>query len=474
VSVRGSRFKGLDWMTVWLYLLMVSVGVAMIYAVDNGAEQVSSVGDFFGTAAGKQLIWVGISAIVMLVIFFIDWRFWRAFAYPIYVFSLLLLIGVLFFGTTVKGATSWFYIGGFSFQPSEFAKFATCLALANYLSGYNADVRQLRSLFISVGLFLAPMLFILAQPDAGSALVFLSFLVVLYRQGLSPTIFIVGGLLIALEMAALYFDSIDAIFAILLAFGSLVLFDRFREQYWLLAGLIVTAVTLFVVFSYNYVESSEATLLLFINAGIAGVLGLIYLLRGKQRLVLSTLLAIVVAGGLAYSTNYVFYQVLKPHQQDRINVWLRPDKSDPRGSLYNVNQSKMAIGSGGITGKGYLQGNMTRLNYVPEQSTDFIFCTIGEEQGFVGSFGVIIFFLLLLVRLVSIAERQRGSFSRYYAYGVAGIIFMHFFINIGMTMGLTPIIGIPLPFISKGGSSLLGFSLMLAVLLKLDSHRYSI
>ncbi len=446
----------------------------MIYAVDSSDDNVQSLGDFFGTAAGKQLIWVGISAAVMLVVYFIDWRFWRAFAYPIYVFALLLLVGVLFFGTTVKGATSWFYFAGFSFQPSEFAKFATCLALANYLSGYNADVRQTRSLFIVAGLCLAPMGLILLQPDAGSALVFLSFLVVLYRQGLSPTIFIVGGLFILLEMAALYFDVPEAIFAILLSIGSLVLFEKFKQPYWLLAGLIVASVTLVMAFSFNQPDAPQVKILLLINAIILAGLGLLFLVRKKQTLVFSTLLALTVAGGLAYSTSYVFNQVLQPHQQDRINVWLRPDKSDPRGSLYNVNQSKMAIGSGRLLGKGYLQGNMTRLNYVPEQSTDFIFCTIGEEQGFVGSFGVIIFFLLLLMRLVSIAERQRASFSRYYAYGVAGIIFVHFFINVGMTMGLAPIIGIPLPFISKGGSSLLGFSLMLAVLLKLDSHRYSI
>lgn len=459
-------------MTIWLYFLMVGVGIFMIYAVDSNYNEAAGTSNFFQTSAGKQTIWIGISLLVMLLIYVIDWRFWRTFAYPIYVFGLLLLIAVLFFGSTIKGATSWFFFGSFSFQPSEFAKFGTCLAVSAYLSTYSTNIKETRSLLTAIGLFMFPMLLIMAQPDAGSALVFFSFFVVLYREGLTPVVFIIGAAFLLLVMAALYFDGIQAVFALLLSTGSLILLDKFKERRWFLGGIGVLLITLFLVFKGGY---NSGIVALILNSIVFAVLATLHLFRFKRKrqMVFSVASVLIIAGFIGYSTKYAFEKVLQPHQQARINVWLRPDKSDD-ASLYNLVQSKMAIGSGGITGKGWLQGNMTKLNYVPEQSTDFIFCTIGEEQGFVGSFAIISFFLLLLTRLITIAERQRSSFSRHYAYGVAAIIFIHFFINIGMTMGLVPIIGIPLPFISKGGSSLLGFSLMLAVLLKLDSHRYSL
>ncbi|MFK7933474.1 MAG: rod shape-determining protein RodA [Saprospiraceae bacterium] len=459
--------RGIDGLTFGLFLSLVVIGWLAIYTVGYGDGYPDSFGDYLNTASGKQTIWIGISLFVFGIIYLIDWKFWRTFAYPIYGFALLLLILVLIFGSTIKGATSWFSFGGFSLQPSEFAKFATCLAMASYLSTYNTDLRNLYDQAIGVTIFSLPIVLILLQPDAGSALVFLSFLLVLYRAGLSSVYFLIGGTLTLLLILGIMYEAWITILG-LLWLGILVLNIRYKNhrlQRYTVFGLLVAL-------SVLAVQRGWIIETLGVNAAVLLIIGLSQYGK-KSQLVNITVASLAAGSTIVYAANYAFNNFLGSHQQDRINVWLRPELCDPRGSLYNVLQSKMAIGSGGLHGKGFLQGTMTKLNYVPEQTTDFIFCTIGEEQGFIGSTLIILVFCALMLRIVFLAEKQRSLFSRYYAYGVAGILFIHILINIGMTIGLMPIIGIPLPFISKGGSSLLGFTIMMAVLIKLDSYRFS-
>ena len=458
--------RRIDLTTFSIYLGLVTIGWLMIFSV--GYHQETGVG-FFSSSAGKQAIWIGISLFVFMLISLVDWKFWRTFAYPIYAVSIALLAAVLLLGVTIKGATSWFVFGGFSFQPSELAKFGTCLAMAGFLSTYNTDLRNPRSQFFAFTLFLTPMLLVLLQPDAGSALVFFSFLLLLYREGLPPAYYLIGAYVVVVFLGGLFLG--PEIMGLLLLFVCtfIVAANMNGQKQWYMAGALGLAGL------GTYLVYQGYILPVLIGSGAAFLTASAYYYQKKRSRLIGLLYIVVLSGGLlSYFSNHVFYEVMQPHQQDRINVWLRPGKCDPKGPLYNVLQSKMTISSGGLDGKGFLNGTMTKLNYVPEQSTDFIFCTIGEEQGFIGTLGIVALFSLLLYRITVIAERQRSNFSRHYAYGVAGIIFMHFFINIGMTMGLTPIIGIPLPFLSKGGSSLLGFTVMLAVLLKLDRHRFQI
>ncbi len=463
---RGDSFKHMDWTTFSIYLALISVGLIMVYSVDYD-ETAYSV-NFFRTSAGKQAIWMGISIFAFFAITLIEWKFWQTFSYLIYGVSIVLLVAVLFLGTNIKGATSWFTFGSFSFQPAEIAKFGTSLALANFLSSYNASLRDLRTQMISFAIFLVPMGLILLQPDAGSALVFLSFTILLFREGLSPTYFILGAFVAGMLLAGFVFSTEYIALGLLWLFSMILILNlKSRKWIWSLIALAL--------FSLGVLLLQQDQLQAVLYASIIGFLAISFIIwrNKKGRLAFTLNGSLMVGLALAYVANYAFTEVLEPHQQDRINVWLQPQKCDPRGSLYNVLQSKMAISSGGLQGKGFMEGTLTKLDYVPEQSTDFIFCTVGEEQGFLGSFGVIALYFLLLYRITVLAERQRSSFSRQYAYAIAGILFIHYFINIGMTMGLMPIIGIPLPFISKGGSSLLGFTIMLAVLLKLDANRGS-
>ncbi len=459
--------RRIDWLTLSIYLALVGIGWTMIYAVGYREGYTDDWGVFLQLPVGKQSIAIGLSAVVMLVIMVLDWKVWRTFAYLFYAVGLLFLALVPFLGVEINGSKSWFSVGGFSIQPVELAKFGTCLALSSYLSAYSTNLREFRSQAIAVALFVAPILLILLQPDAGSALVFLSFFLLLYREGFSPTPYILGTAFFVLFVFSLLYESSTIVLVLLISgLGVFLLNTKTYRPYWVAAFLAVVVGSYFAT-QWNYkIYALGGSFLLSVAASI------LLWRKGKSRVVVLLAAGLAVGSAFSYSSNYAFYKILKPHQQDRINVWLQPQKCDPRGSLYNILQSKMAIGSGGLDGKGFLQGTMTKLNYVPEQRTDFIFCTIGEEQGFVGSLGIIGLFLLLLVRITIIAERQRSNFSRHYAYGVAGILFVHFFINIGMTMGLVPIIGIPLPLISYGGSSLLGFSVLIGVLLRLDSYRY--
>ncbi len=458
----------IDWLTFCLFLGLAGIGWMMIFSVSYEEYQEVGMSGFLSTSAGKQAMWLGISALVFAFIMLFDHKFWPTFAYPLYVASILSLVLVLFLGANIKGATSWFSFGGFSIQPSELAKVGACLGLSAFLSSYSTNLKEIRSQLIAVGLIAVPMLLILLQPDAGSALVFSALLIVLFREGLSPTYFIVAGVAVTLLLLGFVYDPLKVILGTMLAAIATLAFyfERSYRLYWWLGVLLLSMASYYLYgLGYQWYLLGGAALTFLVSAVLS------YQFRnGRMAVIMGFFL--LLGSGIAFGASYVFNDVLKPHQQDRINVWLQPEKCDRRGSLYNLTQSKAAISSGGLEGKGFLQGTMTKLNYVPEQSTDFIFCTIGEEQGFIGTLCIVLLFFLLILRITVIAERQRSSFNRLYAYCVASLLFIHVFINIGMTMGIMPIIGIPLPLISKGGSSLLGFSVMIAILLKLDKHRH--
>jgi len=406
---------------IWLiiiYLSLVTIGVLSIYAAAFN-ETHPHIYDF-SQNYGKQLLFIGISLAVGFVILLIDAKFFNAFAYVFYGLSIIFLLLVLIVGTKISGSTSWIQLGFISFQPSEFAKFATALALAHYLGRIDTDVTKRRTRLTAYTIVLVPMLLILAQGDAGSASVFFIFLLVLYREGMGEKILVIGVAAVALFILSLCVSKWYVIIILgALYFIFLFLIEKTKHNVWLLTGIFIAACA------------------------------------------------------FVFSVDFAFNNVLKQHQQTRINIILGKEQ-DIKGVGYNLNQSKIAIGSGGFTGKGYLNGTMTKYNFVPEQHTDFIFCTIGEESGFLGSAVVILLYLALVLRIIHLAERQRSTFSRIYGYGIASIFFFHFAINIGMTIGLVPVIGIPLPFLSYGGTSLLIFSTMIFVFLKQDANRMNI
>jgi len=415
---RENIIANIDWLTVFLYLLLVFFGWLSIFsaASDEDVVRVFDLSQRFG----KQILWIALAIVIAIVILIIDAKFFTAFSFVIYILFFLLLVAVLLFGKTVAGSKSWIEIGSISIQPAEFAKFATALALAKYLSITNIDMGKLKTKLISIVIITVPPLLILLQNDTGSALVYAAFVLVLYREGISGA-FIVMGVVAAL------------LFILTLLFGEI----------WVTAGIVIFAVLM----------------MLFVK---------------KMRKSLKIILAgVVVSIVFVFSVNYAYENVLAPHQKKRINVMLGIEK-DPYGAGYNVNQSKIAIGSGGLSGKGFRQGMLTRYHFVPEQTTDFIFCTVGEEWGFVGTTVVILLFVFLLIRLVLLAERQKSHFSRIYGYGVASIFFFHFAINIGMTIGLAPVVGIPLPFFSYGGSSLWAFTILLFIFIKQDADRLNV
>ena len=413
-----SPFFNVDWIVILIFISLCIIGWFNIHAAVFNPEKPSIFN--LDTNYGKQLIFIISAFILGWVILLMDSKFFNAFSPVFYGVTLILLILVLIIGRNVGGNQAWIPIGSFRLQPSEFAKFATCLLLARYLSLNNVKIQELQTKTISAAILLLPMGLIMLQPDTGSALTFFSLIFVLYREGLSGYFLIIGAILIALFVLALLISKL-----------------------YLIAGLVVVAALLI----YNFKRRKT-----FIKAVIYGF---------------------IISVVFIFSVDFAYKNVLQSHQRNRIDVLLGIVQ-DLRGEGYNVNQSKIAIGSGGFWGRGYLQGTQTKYDFVPEQSTDFIFCTIGEEWGFVGSFVVVSLYLFLLLRIINIAERQRSSFSRIYGYGVASILFFHFFINIGMTVGLVPVIGIPLPFISYGGSSLWSFTILLFILLKLDSNRMGI
>ncbi|SEO75784.1 rod shape determining protein RodA [Mucilaginibacter gossypiicola] len=413
-----SFFFNVDWLTVFLYLILCAIGWFNIHAAVFDANH-SSIVDT-STNYGKQFIYICVSIVVGIVILLLESRFIAALAPAFYVVIVLLLVLVLIIGRNVGGNQAWINMGGgFRLQPSEFAKFATCLLLARYLSGTNIRVTDPKSFLMAAAIIGFPMLLIMLQPDTGSTLVFCSLIFVLYREGLSPYFLIIAGLFITLFVTSLLYNPLYII-------------------------LILVALTAFIIF----------------------------LFKRNRQLIKTMVIGLAICIAFIFSVKFIYSHVLKKHQTERINILLGIT-TDLRGKGYNVNQSKIAIGSGKLWGKGYLHGTQTQYSFVPEQSTDFIFCTVGEEWGFAGSLTVISLFMFLILRVILIAERQRSPFTRVYGYGVASVLFFHVVINIGMTIGVVPVIGIPLPFISYGGSSLLSFTMLLFTLIKLDSNRKS-
>ncbi len=478
-NTNPSVFRYLDWTTVIIYFLLIIGGIISIYAASYDFDNASIFS--FDEFSGKQLRWVGLAALAGLIILLIDFRIYEAYAYPIYGVLIILLIITIFIAPDIKGSRSWLVIGPMSLQPAEFAKFATALALAKLFSSYNFTlnaspvnyIKALLIIFLPVGL-------ILAQKETGSALAYMALFFVLYREGMS------GLVLTAALCAVVFFVTtvkytetaimglpsgevavfimIELIMVAMLAIYCRLIAGARNVLLWFL----VTGIGAWIARLCG-VEISGMVFFLTV-IGIASLYCLILMFKAPARHLLITIGAALCSIAFLFSVNKVFNEVLQPHQQQRIKVSLGIVE-DLRGAGYNVNQSKIAIGAGGVAGKGFLNGTQTKLKYVPEQHTDFIFCTIGEEEGFIGTTAVLALFLILILRVITIAERQPTTFGRVYAYCVASFLIFHLAINVGMVIGLCPVIGIPLPFFSYGGSSLWGFTFLLFIMLRIDASR---
>lgn len=419
--VETQRFLRFDWITIILFFLLVGFGWLNILSASHVGDSINYLD--FNQPYGKQLLFILLTVGLVVILLAIDAKFYERFSSVIYIFSMLSLVGLFIFGKNVNGATSWYAIGSMTIQPSEFAKAATALAVAKYLSDLNTDIKKLKDQINVFALIAIPAILVLLQKDAGSTLVYSSFIFVLYREGLSPAYLIIGLLFIILCLLSLKF------------------------------GVVATSLLMAViVFGYHFSRKRKPIILQPIFIVLMGILA-------------------------SFGTKYFYDNILPSHQKDRITIWLSLEK-DPeklermkKTIAYNLNESEKAISSGGLSGKGFLEGTRTTGKFVPEQHTDYIFSTVGEEWGFLGSTLVVILFVLLLMRIVHLAEQQKSQFSRVYGYSVAAIIFMHFLINIGMVMGLIPTIGIPLPFFSYGGSGLWGFTILLFIFIKLDAER---
>ncbi|MBX2841533.1 MAG: rod shape-determining protein RodA [Flammeovirgaceae bacterium] len=422
-----SIFQNLDWFTIFLFALLVLMGWANIYAAvyDPDIQQ-----GIFNTDynAGKQFVWFSLSLVLIIAVLVMDFKFYDTFALPIYGVVMLSLILVLLFGREVAGSKSWFDLGGIRIQPAEFAKLATGLAIAKLLSYSGKKLDNIPTFFTMLVLISFPAALIILQGDTGSALVFASFIIVFYREGFPGFIIALGLVFVLFFIITLFFRGED-----------------FNIMIWSIVAL-------------------------------GFISGAVFFILAKKKRLLKAVSSVLVAFlliGMAFSVDYIMKNVLKPHQSKRIEFLVDPN-IDPMGIGWQVTQSKIAIGSGGLIGKGFLKGTQTKFDFVPDQSTDFIFCTVGEERGWIGSLIVIGLFIALFFRVMFIAERQKSRFTRIYGYSVLGIFFFHFMVNIGMTIGLFPVIGIPLPFFSYGGSSLWSFTILLFILIKLDAHRMQI
>lgn len=446
-SRSNNLLANIDWVSILLYLLLVLIGWLNIYAAVYD-ENHSSIFDI-SQKYGKQLIWIGAAFVLAFLVLLTDSKFFTTFSMVIYGIMIFLLIAVLFFGTETKGARSWFEVGDFRIQPAEFAKFATNLAIAYVMSRHNFKVMCFSSL-LTIGLILAlPSGLIILQNDTGSALVYSSFILVLFREGLHGSILLLCFVAAAIFIMALLYSPFTVLLVII--GGTLIAFYYYRHDIRELFQIILfigCGFGLFVLIKWMFnLLISDYYMLLTVYV-ITSITAIYPIYKRKMKNMITLLLISWLCVGAAPSVNYAFDH-LQPHQQDRINELLGI-RVDPKGTGYNVTQSKIAIGSGGLLGKGFLQGTQTKLNFVPEQSTDFIFCTVGEEWGFVGSTFIIVLLAVFILRIIKLAERQRSSFSRIYGYGVASILFFHVAVNIGMTIGMAPVIGIPLPFFSYG------------------------
>lgn len=417
-----NRYINIDWITVLLFILLVGFGWVNIASASSSGEILS----YFDTSQpyGKQLIFIALTFVIIILVLSIDVKFYERFASIIYLASLLSLVGLFIFGKQVNGATSWYAIGSMTIQPSEFAKFATALAVSKYISDLQTDIKTLKHQIKTAIIVLIPALLILLQNDAGSTLIYASFFFVFYREGI-PQIYLITGLIVfVLAVMSLKF----------------------------LALPTAAVVSLLILIHYFFIRKKKKS---FIQP-------------------LSIILGVFI---ITFGIQFFYQKILQPHQQDRISLWLGLEKDAQeleqmkKTFAYNLNESEKAISSGGLSGKGFMQGTRTTGKFVPEQHTDYIFSTVGEEWGFIGSSLVVIVFVLLILRILYLSERQKSQFSRIYGYSVASLFFTHFAINIGMVMGLIPTIGIPLPFFSYGGSALWGFTILLFIFIKLDSNR---
>lgn len=470
-SRSNNLLANIDWVSILLYLLLVFIGWLNIYAAVYD-ENHSSIFDI-SQKYGKQLVWIGAAFVLAFLVLLTDSKFFTTFSMVIYGIMIFLLIAVLFLGTETKGARSWFEIGDFRIQPAEFAKFATNLAIAYVMSRHNFKVMRFSSL-LTIGLILAlPAGLIILQNDTGSALVYSSFILVLFREGLHGSILLLCFVAAAIFIMALLYSPFTVLLVII--GGSLIAFYYYRHDIRELFQIILfigCGFGLFALIKWIFNLSISDYYMLLIVYVITSITAIYPIYKRKMKNMIPLLLISWLCVGAAPSVNYVFDH-LQSHQQDRINELLGI-KVDPKGTGYNVTQSKIAIGSGGLLGKGFLQGTQTKLNFIPEQSTDFIFCTVGEEWGFMGSMIVIALLTAFILRIIKLAERQRSSFSRIYGYGVASILFFHVAVNIGMTIGMVPVIGIPLPFFSYGGSSLWSFTILIFIFLRLDANRLQV
>jgi rod shape determining protein RodA len=504
----GNIFSNVDWVSIILYLALVFIGWINIYAAVYNEEHHSILD--VSQRYGKQLIWIAFALIFAFIILLFEGQFFTSFAFPIYGTVMLSLVAVLLVGVTTNGATSWFEIGDFKIQPSEFAKFATILALAKYLSTLSINMKDIKTKVVAIAIIGLPAVLILLQNDTGSTLVYAAFIFVLYREGLSGNILLFGLLAIVVFVLTLIFGPLNIIitatFAYIL-FYTLLKFD---------IKVTVISLLLFSILVFTFFHYRLSTNIIYYCIGGALMLLFGVLVAKKEMKDKAThflgIFIFVIACFYIFSIDFTFNKVLKEHQRTRITVLLGEEdklieqieqlklKKDAeglskeekqiisddigakkfslkelrQGNGWNIKQSLIAIGSGGFTGKGFLEGTQTKFNFVPEQSTDFIFCTIGEEWGFLGTFILISIYVALFLRIIFLAEKQRSIFSRVYGYGVASILFFHFLVNIGMAIGLAPVIGIPLPFISYGGSSLWSFTILLFIFIKLDSERLNV
>ncbi|MCP4314409.1 MAG: rod shape-determining protein RodA [Bacteroidetes bacterium] len=469
---RNNTVANIDWLSILLWVVIVVFGWMNIYSA-NIMEADAGIFDL-SQRFGKQMIWIGASIILAILLLILDAKFYIYFSYILYIILVLVLMGVLVFGTEVNGAKSWFVIGGFQFQPSEFAKPLTALALARLLTSHSFEMRKKGEVLKALVIIFIPPALIMLQPDLGSVLVYFAFIFVLFREGFSVYVMLLLAALGLLFFATLVIDK-AVVLLLIVAMGLLIYAIVAKSTKRAAIYGVWTALIFGVLYGINLLLNTEFSIFF---TGLAATFPIVVILLFKgiyTRMYghLKILGGVVIAILFIISVDYTMNNILKPHQQHRIYVTLGIE-DDPQGVGYNVNQSKIAIGSGGFRGKGYLNGTQTKLHFVPEQSTDFIFCTVGEEWGFLGTTLVILLYVGLMLRMIFLAERQRSSFSRIFGYSFISILFIHFVINIGMTIGILPVIGIPLPFFSYGGSSLWAFSMFLFIFLRLDASRLEI
>jgi rod shape determining protein RodA len=465
------NYKKYDWLLIIIYLILVIWGILNLYSSDYNAIKEGS--KFLSTFYGKQLIWVLISLLIAGIILMIDSVAFSMFAYVIYLIVIGLLFAIFVFGVVTHGARSWFVLGPIKIQPSEFAKFATALALARFISvnGFNFNWKNWFNIFVTLIIIGFPVFLILLQPDVGSALVYTSFILVLYREGLPGKWLLLILTATIIFVLAIILPQMILLSGIILVTFVLLFFSLKNKKHFtriILSFLTIFALLYFLKTLFS-IKASFIYITLFTTVIWASYL-LIYYTSRKEAGVPTVLLFMTVAIIMQFSTNITFTKILQQHQRNRIEV-LFDNSIEPRGIGYNLRQSKIAIGSGGFTGKGYLKGTQTKLDFVPAHNSDFIFCTLAEEWGFVGTFILFALYAILIIRIIIKSEQQLSDFSRIYGYSVASIFLIHFTVNIGMTIGLLPVIGIPLPFFSYGGSAMIGFTILLFIFIKLDSQK---